>query len=343
MEEEEQGHASRKRRVADYNTVERAHKKGGLLPSLNKFWRQQYLDMGHVRLKRCRERLQTAPEAEIRELMEHAPNVSFMAMAISAASAYPGKEVELLAYAQAVLSRGPLELNDTHSCNPAAVLAAYHGYCELLRVLLDAGCSIDGRGEYGHAIMASVRNGQHGSLRLVLGHPKAAQLLSTPPRASSVLFLAIERRDTMSVRLLRDSGLVFLSNYDFVCLSLRRIERSRFEPMLRELHPASRGVLRWAPEIHWSFPDLDREVLAILWHTMQRTADHPGELDAGETSGPSVPRLPGLPEVIWRHIFSFVERGWWASRQQRCERLRMADVVVASPGSHLEWSHQLGT
>lgn len=78
----------------------------------------------------------------------------------------------------------------------------------------------------------------------------------------------------------------------------RPLERTRFEPLLRRLHPSAPSVARWSPALHWSFPTTDRQALSLLWHALRR---------------PAAPDL--LPEVLWLHIFGFVERGWWAERQ----------------------------
>ena len=184
----------------------RLEQRGGLLPSLSKQWRQQYIDMGHCRLKRCSERLLKATRAELADL---GTSMSFTAMALSASSCYGTcKEDALLAYVRAAISCG-LNANDTHQRNPSVVLAAYHGFPRVLRALLDAGCPLEGHGEYGNAIMAAVRNGQPESLALVLAHPTAKTLLAQQSRpADSVLFLAVEKRDVTSVRMLRDAGLM---------------------------------------------------------------------------------------------------------------------------------------
>jgi len=314
-----------------------AQRKGGLLPALSKYWRQQYIDMGHCRLKRCRERLLHATAGQMHDLADSAPGFSFTAMAIAASSAYgSSRESELLSYVQAVVARG-LHANDAHQRNPSVVLAAYHGYHRVLRALLDEGCHLDGVGEYGHAVLAAVRNGQHESLEIVLqarpaAGPSATALLASCRRAcNSVLFLAIERRDVASLGLLRDAG-VRLSDYDLVCLNLKRFERSRFEPMLQALHPGSASVVRWSKELHWSFPATDRAVMNLIWHTLRR--------------------VDLLPDVLWLLVLSFVERGWWASRQQRppaaarLESVTVAPVVAVVDGvvgdpPQLEWSHQL--
>ena len=285
-------------RVENYTQVSPAHQKGGLLVSLTKKWRQHYIDMGHARLSRCCQRLEKASPTEIRELVDARADFSFTAMAISAASAYgASKEPSLLEYVQVVLARN-LSPNDEHFGNTAVVLAAYHGYHDLLRALLEAGCWLDGTGEYGHAIMAAVRNGQHESLRLLLLQPTASALLTKPCRAAdSVLCLAFERRDCASVRMLRDAGLMLRDN-ELVRLAVHRAEVLRLEPIIRQLHPDIRDVTCWTNEIHWSFPATDRAMLSLLWHSFRR---------------PGAPDL--LPDVLWLHIFSFVRRGWWASRQ----------------------------
>ena len=97
-------------------------------------------------------------------------------MAISAAHAYgASKEDALTAYCEAVIARG-LDPNDEHHGTSAVVQASYCGYCKVVEALLLAGCSADGRGPHGHAVMAAVRNGQHHTLALLLRHPSARAL-----------------------------------------------------------------------------------------------------------------------------------------------------------------------
>ena len=285
-------------RVENYKQVSPAHEKGGLLVSLTKKWRQHYIDMGHARLSRCCQRLENASPAEIRELVDARAEFSFTAMAISASSAYgASKEASLLQYVNVVKACN-LNPNDEHFGNTAVVLAAYHGYLQLLHSLLEHSCSLEGTGEYGHAIMAAVRNGQHESLRLLLQQPTASAVLAKPCRAAeSVLCLAFERRDGASVRMLRDAGLMLRDN-ELVRLAVHRSEVLRLEPIVRQLHPEIHDVTRWSNAIHWSFPATDRTMLSLLWHSFRR---------------PGAPDL--LPDVLWLHIFSFVRRGWWASRQ----------------------------
>ena len=271
------------------------HKRTWLFAQLTPLWRQHYVDLGHCRLRRCRDRLRDSRPSELKELP-----ASFTALAISAASAYgAAKERQLCEFVQQVVELG-FSPNDAHHDNPAVVLAAYHGYVSVLDLLLAAGCSLDGHGEYGHALMAAVKNGQHAALTLLLQQPAAAALISASCRATdSMLFMSIEKRDVASVELLTAAG-AKLSDHDLACLAANkraRLEKTRLEPMLRELHPEAASVVRWSPALHWSFPTTDRHTLSLLWHTLRR---------------PAAPEL--LPEVLWLLVFSFVERGWWASR-----------------------------
>lgn len=85
---------------------------------------------------------------------------------------------------------------------------------------------------------------------------------------------------------------------------MKRIEKSRFEPLLETLdaidasEQGGRDVTRWSKGLHWSFPESDRAALNWLWHAARRA---------------SAPDL--LPEALWLHVFSYVTRGWWASRE----------------------------
>jgi hypothetical protein len=217
--------SSRKR--AENVVWHRQHKRTWLFGQLDELWRQHYLDLGKCRLGKCRDRLLQATDAQLAELPQRSDGRSFLAMAIAAASAYgSSKERELCAYAEAAIARG-LDPNDTHHDNTAVVMAVYHGYLSVLSVLLEAGCSLVSGGEYGHAVMAAVRNRQHAALSRLLQMPEASVLIATLAPGSvhtgdSVLFLAIERRDTAAILLLTTCGGARLSDHDLACLNANK-------------------------------------------------------------------------------------------------------------------------
>eukprot|EP00310_Coccolithus_braarudii_P001258 CAMPEP_0183383036 /NCGR_PEP_ID=MMETSP0164_2-20130417/127247_1 /TAXON_ID=221442 /ORGANISM="Coccolithus pelagicus ssp braarudi, Strain PLY182g" /LENGTH=318 /DNA_ID=CAMNT_0025560663 /DNA_START=72 /DNA_END=1028 /DNA_ORIENTATION=- len=269
---------------------------GWLYADLNPMWRAHYLDLSHCRLAKCRARLLKATDADLTEL----PTGSFVAMAIAAASAYGAStESALVAYVAAALER-KLDPNDEFKGSSAVVLASYHGYTMVLRMLLGAGASL-----HGHALRAATKNGQHATLAAALAHPDASALLRHQERATdSALFLAIERRDVESARLLTQIGGARLTDYDLVCITANkrmRIEAMRLLPLVAQLHPML-DPARWAKPLHWSFPTSDRTMLNLIWYTAHRT-------------GAILGSPCQLPEELWLRIFSHVERGWWARRE----------------------------
>ena len=271
--------------------------------SLDPLWRRLYVDLGHCRLRKCIRAIESASMKQLEALpaKSSGERYAFTAVAIAAASAYgASKEAELCAYLRAVLQRG-LDANDTHHDNTTLALAAYHGYLPVLEVLLAAGYSLESRGKYGNAVMAAVKNGQLSALELLLQRPDATVVASTAPaqypRGESVLHRAIVNRDVESTRLLLRAG-ARLSNEDYARLCTCRLEQSRLEPLLHRLHPSVPSVARWSAQTHWSFATTDRESLALLWFAVRR---------------PTARNL--LPEELWLRVFSFIERGWWASRE----------------------------
>jgi len=250
------------------------------------------LDMDHCRLQKCSSTLRKASSHDIGQFNEY----SFVAMAISAASAYgASKEDLLLEYAHVVTERG-LDANDCHNGNSAIVLAAYHGYVELLEYLLDLGCLLDSHGSYGNAVEACVRNGQHAALELVLQRrPEEASAFFRHDLFSIRLRRAILKRDVDSVRILTcTSGIVkpTLSDSDLLYMKRRGNNKRYLYPILKQLYPSLKGVANWNKQIHWSFPTSDRQALNTLWYT-ERV----------------------FPSEIWIHIFSFIGRGWFAKSE----------------------------
>lgn len=301
-----------------HNTPWHQRRRGAeLFAQLEPYWRRLYVDLGHCRLRKCRQRVEQASVTQLEALPCGAiGRIAFTAVAIAASSAYgSSKEDELCMYVQAVIQRG-LDANDTHHDNSAVALAAYHGYVAVLRVLLATGCSLESHGEYGNAVMAAVRNVQHGALELLLQQPTAFTFANAVlvyyPSGESVLERAIINRDVVSVRLLVRCG-VLLSNRDFVRLCASKLEKTRFEPLLRELHPGLPSVVYWSAELHWSFPAADREALALLWHALHRHSAY--DL---------------LPGELWLRVFGFVKRGWWSSRELFPQGRPMSNVISAN-------------
>ena len=79
--------------------------------------------------------------------IKHLNNISFLAMAIKASTAYTPKhrqEQALIAYTKDVIARGiqpnDHDISQQRAGGNAFSLAAYHGYENLLKLLLTAGC-----------------------------------------------------------------------------------------------------------------------------------------------------------------------------------------------------------
>jgi len=237
--------------------------------------------------------MRNASETDIRQLPH---GTFFVAMAISAASAYgPSKEEKLLEYAQVVTERG-LDANDGHNGNSAIVLACYHNYRRLVDYLLELGCSLDSRGIYGSALEACVRNGQHEALELLFQRrPQDVAALVGNDTCSMTLRRAIYKRDIVSVRILVKNGIVKPTMSDGLVAKMKeRGQHVRYLfPVLRLVYPNLQNVASWNKQIHWSFPTSDRHTINLLWYT------------AGANG-----RV--FPTEIWLYIFSFVGRGWFA-------------------------------
>ena len=252
--------------------------------------------MEHARLRKCIAAMKNASDLEI-ELLH---GKSFLATAISAASAYgASKEDLLLMYAQAVVER---RLDPNDSCNrenSALVLACYHGYHKLAEYLLDLECSLESEGMYGNAVEASVQNGQHGALGLLMEkRPLDVAALFSSDGCSRVLRRAVRRRDIQSIRILTSTRFIkpTFSDYTMHVMRRRGQEKHHLWPMLQELYPNLPNVACWNRQIHWSFPTSDRYAINLLWYSVG--AD--GRL---------------FPSEIWLHIFSFVGRGWFDLRR----------------------------
>jgi hypothetical protein len=365
----------RKRRSDRLSSSSSPPGKALLFGSLTAHWRQHYVrlnwiltlqrllkerairipfcqvDLGHCRLAKCSRRLLSSSSSQLAELRDSSQ--SFCALAIAAAAACgAAKEPDVCKYVEAAISCG-LRPNDEHGGNSSVVQAAYAGFTRVLRILLDAGCELDGRGPHGHAILAAVRNGKHAALEVLVEHPDAKRLVTTdgrshnpahPWRTPSVLFVALQRRCVESVRLLHERGGAALSDHDFVCMSVQKMESS-FHLILATLQSAPplplqtgaagspEDVRRWSKALHWTFPSTDRHALNLLWHTFQRPTVPAVVLQRTEHGRRPVRKLRRpltLPADLWLHVFSFVERGWWASREYFARGRPWNDVCIGN-------------
>lgn len=284
---------------------------------LSDLWRRQYLDLGHCRLGRCTRRLIEATDVERQELQEM--NLSFVAMSISAAASAAGtsREEELAAYVRAAIKYN-LEPNDLFNNDSATMLCAYHGFATVLELLLDVGSPLktdSGR----NAIFAAVRNAQHTALEIMLTRRtgEAMRIVQSEENGyeergfhHSSLLESIMKGDVRSVQLLLHFGCAKMSDLDGKFFYYGNSNsRRRLENVLRSLYPRIPNVTHWRGELHWSFPQTDRETLNWLWHALHH---------------PSSPEL--LPDELWHRVLSFVGRGWWACRRYQ---------HIGAPGSDI--------
>ena len=256
-------------------------------------WVQHYIDIGHCRLKKCTLRIQNASEEDVGHL-----SISFLAMAIKASTSYGPKhrqELALIDYTRAVMARGIAPNDHDKQQGSAVAMAAYHGYCRLLKLLLDAGCPVVNDGEP-DALQAAVRNSQHDCLRILLEErtEEIQAQLEKESRASwrapkpTAMILAVRRGDVEAVRLLRDKGHAKL-------LLFFHTRKKQWESVFQELYPGQ-DVSSWKKELHWSFPGADRRMLNWMWHALKRRQNEDG---------------PNLPSEVWLRVFGYVGRGWW--------------------------------
>lgn len=227
-------------------------------------WNQHYVDVGHCRFQKCITRIITATDSDIQLLP-----VSLLAMAIRASTAYSPKNKQdraLVRYAKALIARG-IDPNDCDStgCSKSAVQwAAYFGYLELLKVLLQAGCSIMAGGT--HALQVAASNGQHEGVRLLLElrGEQCIELLQTEARQEervgfrlSTFYRTLQRKDVRMVCMLRDEAKAKISGRDLFC----HREVARWELLLQDVYPEGTNVLSWSKQLHWSFPTADRQMI----------------------------------------------------------------------------------
>ena len=200
---------------------------------LNQDWRQHYIDLGHGRIAKCTLRLQSSSDDQIGEI--RSLGLSFAALAVSSISSVTGgvaraaKERDLLAYLQAATDRN-LELNDVHNGVSTTELAAYHGLEQALVYLLDHGCPLKKPGlsfrnalSLRNAVFSAVKNGQHGTLKLMLERrpQEVRQVIRDEEEDShrsghylSTFWLTMSRMDFVATRMLKDNFSLTLSDID---------------------------------------------------------------------------------------------------------------------------------
>lgn len=285
--------------------------------SFRKPWNQHYVDIGHCRFQKCARRILQSSASDLQNL-----KVSLLAMSIRASTAYSPKQKQeraLITYTKALLKR-KVDPNDYIADDSAVQWAAYYGYTELLRVLLEAGCSIRGSNPERHALHSAVMNGQSESLSLLLELRKKEcqtvleqEISASVPlrevtgkrdrkrREPTTLDKAFENGDLVSIKLLQDGG-----NAMFLGFSIHKYVQ---DPaiLLRELYPAKSQeyISSWSSKMHWSFPLRDRRMINWIWH---RVASHRRSiLNEAELSSSS----ELLPPELWLRVLSFVGRKWW--------------------------------
>ncbi|CAB9508215.1 expressed unknown protein [Seminavis robusta] len=285
-------------------------------------WNRHFLDIGRCGFVKCTKQIQKASAEEIAALP-----TSYLAMAISASTAYTPKEKQerlLMDYTRALVGRN-VDPNDIFSCvdsshRSAVACAAYHGYPKLLKLLLvDGNCSVTLGTP--HALMAALDNGQHECMTILLEHRKEEfqKILYKEELAhcgggdkhveakfliENTLEKALIRRDVTAVQILRDQGNVMISDY---CFIRRRSNKNKIlQNLLQAMYGPDENVMAWSKWLHWSFPTTDRRMINYLWHLIAPNSDFPKE--------------------VWLNLLSFMGRGWWMESSS-ITRQYLLDVV----------------
>lgn len=250
---------------------------------------------------KCTKRIKEAKESDINHL-----SISFLAMAIKASTAYgPKKRQEqlLIDYTNAVIARGipPNDYDDR--LGSAVSMAAYFGYANLLKLLLDAGCVIVDDREAPHALRAAIKNTKHECIRVLIAERRdelraqlhKESLASWRAPKPTTLKEAIFQGDIEAVRMLRDLNTKAL-------ILFKNNNKRKWTTILRKLYPEkSTNVYAWSKQLHWSFAGADRRMLNWLWYTLKKQK----ETDV-------TANRPTLPSEVWLLVFGFIGRGSWS-------------------------------
>jgi len=248
--------------------------------------------------------------------------ISFVALAITTIAASstrlgvpPTTENQLSIYIQTA-KRKNLVVNDNYNGQSAVELAAYHGLTKVLTTLLHMGCPLKKSSLPGNAIFASVRNGQHASLDIILttrakeSHEVIRQevvVIKSTGKYLSTFKETMTKGDTTSAKLLKEHNCLRMSDIDSKkCEKVPRKLRS----LLQSIHPEVSNFMHWQRKLNWSFPTTDYRTINWLWHVLHR--DDNAEL---------------FPDEVWLRVFSYFPRGWFACRKYETFCRYGGDVV----------------
>jgi hypothetical protein len=273
------------------------------------------------RLSRCTQRLIDASDGERHDL--RSMSISFVALAITTIAASstrrgvpPTTENELIIYIQTAKLNN-LVVNDNYNGRSAVELAAYHGLTNVLTALLHMGCPLKKSSLQGNAIFASVRNGQHASLNIILKTFTDKDLRDVILEEESVIkstgiYLStfketMTKGDTTSAKLLKEHNCLRMSDIDS-----KKCEKvpMKLRSLLQSIHPEVSNFMHWQRKLNWSFPPTDYGTINWLWHVLHR--DDNAEL---------------FPDEVWLRVFSYFPRGWFACRKYETVCRYGGDVV----------------
>jgi hypothetical protein len=210
-------------------------------------------------------------------------------------------EPELLAYIGACVERG---ISLDASCpqvlaweisSPPIVTAASYGLLRTVSALLDAGATPFVHNSDGEtALHAAIE--QPEALRWMLASGRfgcCAGALSACGRTAFVAALLCtpwKPKHRVSAQLLAPH--TWLTDHDF--REVQRLRRvGRLNILVEAEHPDKNAPANgWTLARHWTFPLSDRRAMALT-HALARRGHG------------------ALPPELWRHIFRFVERGWF--------------------------------
>ena len=297
--------ARRSARLRRNNSTRGAQEQWG---NLSGIWWNQYVDFTqHARrLPICTQRLIDASCEDIDAL--RSMGISFVALAITTVAARSTSrlgvpsttENELIVYIQTAALKD-LAVNEVYDGYSSVELAAYHGLTNVLTALLTMGCPLKKSSLQANAIFASVRNGKHDSLEIILNTNKEgsarrvirqeADVIKSTGKFLSTFMETMTKCDVKSALLLLDHDCLEMSDKESKYIFNRN---KKFPNMLNnfltEIYPKLSNVMLWQPELHWSFPTTDRDMICKLYNE------------------------PVLPKPLWLEVFTYFPRGWFACR-----------------------------
>lgn len=218
--------ARRSARLRRNNSTRGAQEQWG---NLSGIWWNQYVDFTqHARrLPRCTQRLIDASCEDIDAL--RSMEISFVALAITTVAARSTSrlgvpsttENELIVYIQTAALKD-LAVNEVYNGYSSVELAAYHGLTNVLTALLTMGCPLKKSSLQANAIFASVRNGKHDSLEIILNTNKEgsarrvirqeADVIKSTGKFLSTFMQTMTKCDVKSALLLLDHDCLEMSD-----------------------------------------------------------------------------------------------------------------------------------